>query len=98
MILAKAWQQERSIVSVLTHYADSKALVNAHSGMVTKVGFLLGLSLIKAKQVHFPKYKPCPTSDTYTQVALRQLTIVETELNQSIQHAVVKFNYYSPYK
>jgi hypothetical protein len=98
VILAKAWQQERSIVSVLTHYADSKALVNAHSGMVTKVGFLLGLSLIKAKQVHFPKYKPCPTSDTYTQVALRQLTIVETELNQSIQHAVVKFNYYSPYK
>ncbi|MCF2948419.1 hypothetical protein L0668_09900 [Paraglaciecola aquimarina] len=94
IVLAQAWQQNNAIMRALKSYDSVEVLNNQTKN--NQLGFMLGLSLIKAQEVYFDIQINCQDTQKYLDSAVNALNITELEMTQITQTAIDKSVIYSP--
>lgn len=85
VVLAKAWQQNSQILDVLKYY-DSADLIQ-NKKIVRQLAYVLGLSLIIAKDIYFQPQEKCNDTQNYIKSALAELGLQAQDLAIIGQHA-----------
>lgn len=96
VILAKAWQQDNIIQATLSHCDLPFSEIKTQPKLTTQFALLLGLGLIRAKQLYFPEFYTCQATKNYINSALQALSLTDIELNTAILTASTKFTFCSP--
>ncbi|MGJ8682625.1 hypothetical protein [Paraglaciecola sp.] len=93
IILAQAWQQPANILQALKSYDALDTLHN--SNKKHQLSYILGLSLIIAKQVYFQTPTSCPDTLRYKNNALDTLHLSDTQITEITEQALSKTMIYS---
>lgn len=96
VLLAKAWQQNSQILDVLNNYESPDFLKNKK--VERQLGYVLGLSLIIAKDIYFQPQEKCNDTQNYIKSALAELGLQAQDLAILGQHAISNSVAYSAMK